>query len=617
MHNNNSQKQKTVGNRLSEARKKPSTFSQKNKTEENSSQVNSRIYGNQAIVKSNSTNHVIQRKCACNNQSGGNKICAECEEKNKRPQRKITIGASNDPFELEADQIADQVMTAKPDASTGPGNSPVRIQRLTHQSESQTDSVPKSVSQVLSESGRPLEPKLREDMEQRIGHDFSRVRVHSSKSAEQSARDINARAYTIRNDIVFGAGQFAPRANKGRQLLAHELVHVVQQSPSTNGHSDISDSVGNIQRQPATTTATPAPPSAPAVNTSATSPHGRNCDQANCVNEDRAVMGADLTRAQEWVDSAHQALSAQPLASETSRLLDWYFDSHAVSTVNTLSTRLNCISNSLAYARNQSWWGCDPPRQDANAYADMVSPVSFCAGQRDLICLTDNHFDNSSTKRSSTLIHEAAHLQGFSLGLLDNGVSFPDIYSWKPDFAFLTSSEALQNADSVAYFCRALATGVSPTVNLVIEAGAGFAASNSMNTWAARFFIGAEFQHPLLGLINPRLGIGLTIIGEPLEPSSTPRLDSNGALVVSALAGIRLTDPRPTRAGSGFVEFEAGPSAIIDSSVRPGAELGASVGYRWRMLDFSARLGTVLDPTNRDDESRAAIVGTAGLGGVF
>ena len=66
-------------------------------------------------------------------------------------------------------------------------------------------------------------------MEQRFGHDFSRVRVHSGAAAEQSARDVNANAYTVGHDIVFGAGRFAPGTYEGRRLIAHELTHVLQQ----------------------------------------------------------------------------------------------------------------------------------------------------------------------------------------------------------------------------------------------------------------------------------------------------------------------------------------------------------------------------------------------------
>jgi hypothetical protein len=67
-------------------------------------------------------------------------------------------------------------------------------------------------------------------MEQRFGHDFSRVRVHSGPYAEQSAKDVNAHAYTVGHSIAFDVGRFAPETREGRRLLAHELTHVVQQS---------------------------------------------------------------------------------------------------------------------------------------------------------------------------------------------------------------------------------------------------------------------------------------------------------------------------------------------------------------------------------------------------
>jgi hypothetical protein len=67
-------------------------------------------------------------------------------------------------------------------------------------------------------------------MEQRFGHDFSRVRMHTGQEAAQSAQAVNAHAYTVGHHIVFGNGKYAPNAAAGRRLVAHELAHVVQQS---------------------------------------------------------------------------------------------------------------------------------------------------------------------------------------------------------------------------------------------------------------------------------------------------------------------------------------------------------------------------------------------------
>jgi hypothetical protein len=89
--------------------------------------------------------------------------------------------------------------------------------------------VPAMVHEVLRSSGRPLDPAPRELMESRFGHDFSQVRVHTDAQAAESARAVNARAYTVGRDVVFGAGQYAPATVAGQTLLAHELTHVVQQ----------------------------------------------------------------------------------------------------------------------------------------------------------------------------------------------------------------------------------------------------------------------------------------------------------------------------------------------------------------------------------------------------
>jgi hypothetical protein len=67
-------------------------------------------------------------------------------------------------------------------------------------------------------------------MESRFGHDFGRVRVHHDSKAADSAAAVQARAYTVGQDVVMGSGQFSPDTSMGRGLLAHELAHVVQQS---------------------------------------------------------------------------------------------------------------------------------------------------------------------------------------------------------------------------------------------------------------------------------------------------------------------------------------------------------------------------------------------------
>jgi Domain of unknown function (DUF4157) len=86
------------------------------------------------------------------------------------------------------------------------------------------------VDEALHSTSHSLDPETRSYMESRIGFDFSKVRIHTDARAASSARALNARAYTVGNDVVFGSGRYAPETFAGKRLLAHELTHTVQQA---------------------------------------------------------------------------------------------------------------------------------------------------------------------------------------------------------------------------------------------------------------------------------------------------------------------------------------------------------------------------------------------------
>jgi hypothetical protein len=98
--------------------------------------------------------------------------------------------------------------------------------------------VPPIVREVLSSPGQPLDKEARDFFEPRFRHDFSQVRVHTDSKAAESVQALNALAYTVGRDVVFGAGQYAPETIAGRRLMAHELTHVVQQGRTTS-ESDV------------------------------------------------------------------------------------------------------------------------------------------------------------------------------------------------------------------------------------------------------------------------------------------------------------------------------------------------------------------------------------------
>lgn len=195
---------------------------------------------------------LVQRKpaCAC---GGG---CPRCQATTSNPTTSnLKIGEPDDPYEREADAVAERVMRLS-DAEVRRSPAGPLLQRACvgceegegeeeeegmllqakaapsspEQPEGDVPKAPPAVGEVIASPGQPLDAELRAFFEPRFSCDFSRVRVHLGPTAEQSARAVNAHAYTVGQDIVFGAGRFAPNTPQGRQLLAHELTHVVQQS---------------------------------------------------------------------------------------------------------------------------------------------------------------------------------------------------------------------------------------------------------------------------------------------------------------------------------------------------------------------------------------------------
>jgi hypothetical protein len=166
-------------------------------------------------------------------------------------QRQLTVGASDDPLEHEADRVADQILASSP---RGVAIAAPPIQRSVGGGTSASMLAPKSVEGVLANSGHALPSVLRQDMAERFGYDFSHVRVHTDRSAEESAREINANAYTAGHHIVFAPGRFSPATSDGRRLIAHELAHVVQQGDA----ADLAPAP-QLRRQRAPQKAAPAP----------------------------------------------------------------------------------------------------------------------------------------------------------------------------------------------------------------------------------------------------------------------------------------------------------------------------------------------------------------------
>lgn len=123
-------------------------------------------------------------------------------------------------------------------------------------------------------------------MEARFGQNFGQVRVHTGQTAENSTRAVHARAFTVGHNVVFGKGQYDPGSGSGRKLLAHELVHVLQQN----------DEGTRLQRY----------------------------STQDCSDSDESLIEESHNRAIEMVEKAIDRLTASPVTADTQR----HFSNH-------------------------------------------------------------------------------------------------------------------------------------------------------------------------------------------------------------------------------------------------------------------------------------------------
>ncbi len=148
-------------------------------------------------------------------------------------QPSLRIGSPTDKYEQQADRVAETV-TRMSELETHEERDAALLrcsQTVPSQEAGGINSldVPPIVHEVLGSSGHSLDPETRAFIEPRFGRDFSQVRVHTDAMAAKSVRAVNALAYTVGRDVVFGDGQYAPGTTEGERLLAHELTHVIQQ----------------------------------------------------------------------------------------------------------------------------------------------------------------------------------------------------------------------------------------------------------------------------------------------------------------------------------------------------------------------------------------------------
>jgi Domain of unknown function (DUF4157) len=217
----------------------------------------------------------LQRKCACGGSAGSGGECAQCKKKN--------------------------------------------LQRRAEGSGSGPETAPPIVNDVLRSPGQPLDAETRGYFEPRFGHDFSKVRVHTDAESAESAHAVNALAYTVGQQIVFGAGLYQPNALSGKRMLAHELTHVVQQGEqSLQEPLGVGDPHDTLEREADQQSATVL--AAPSAATSALSAVPlrvqRLGSNPTCTKAEADGIHQAIYDARGWLNKAIPQLEAAPLSGE-------------------------------------------------------------------------------------------------------------------------------------------------------------------------------------------------------------------------------------------------------------------------------------------------------------
>jgi hypothetical protein len=177
-------------------------------------------------------------------------------------QPKLVIGQPNDKYEREADRVAKEVVqhinSPSPQLT---GESPtvqckeekvskIRMKPIAQPVVAKGVILSTDFENELNRArggGQPLPPDLQTEIENAMGTDFGKVRVHTDRRADALNNSVGAQAFTVGHDLFFKQGEYQPRRRVGQELLSHELTHVLQQRiGSKNIHTKQTPKLGSI-----------------------------------------------------------------------------------------------------------------------------------------------------------------------------------------------------------------------------------------------------------------------------------------------------------------------------------------------------------------------------------
>ena len=378
-------------------------------------------------------------------------------------------GAAAAPVAAPAARVAAPVLQRTCAACAEPAHDEERLRRRPTGGRA-PGPVPTIVHDVLRAPGRPLDLGLRAAFEPKLGRSFADVRVHSDQEAARSAGAVNAEAYTVGRHIVFGQNRYAPDALAGRRLLVHELAHVVQQrgqaapaalrptlaiAPANDPAEREAEAVAARVLTGTGPAAAPSQRSALVAARQATSvtveaPTG----PPGCSLEQHGVIAPAIGLADGWLGTAVRKLDdyiAAPAAAAGAAIraaLNRHFHAATVDIARRLRYRIATLRSDI-FGRDPFTTEChdttDPTCTNSGAYVPGTN--------RSMVVFCPSFFRATSVEsRAGSIIHEMAH------ALL--GLQIAD-RAYKRDrlLPFLSTAEALDNAESHASLVEDLATG--------------------------------------------------------------------------------------------------------------------------------------------------------------
>ena len=386
-------------------------------------------------------------------------------------QPKLKINSPGDKYEKEADQVANQVMRMEAPTiqrKCSKCDDEGQIQTKSNHSTSASSLTSPELSAKIQSSrgkGQAITNGPRIFMESRFGHDFRQVRVHADSEAAKFNQSINSRAFTIGQDIYFNRGEYTPHSRKGKTLLAHELVHTIQQSSSNPLHKSGSSNT-KIPGQVNSLNSSPFQilrKEDTAANTSPTPPEN------SCLPHTQKIIPI-VEKGVNWLNQTISSLEAFISApndkanSNTSTSLQRHFHSTEVSRVQVIIARLRTIRANLSQQKPEDRDPLDPqPRNlklecpPQEAYRNCDSGGAFTTGaDRSRIILCPGFLSRPSIEsQATTLIHENVHTI-----LYPGGRNITDrAYDSNRRYSQLSPDEALDNADSYAELVREIGSG--------------------------------------------------------------------------------------------------------------------------------------------------------------